>query len=291
MQAVIILAHNNIEQLFTLVKFLKKKFLVYIHIDKKVKVSERIRKKFSDEGIMVRQLYQVHWGGFSVAAATIAMMREVAAREDITYIHLISGQDWPVQNVQNIYDFYENNHKIYMIYDLVGETKKSGEKLKYWQQFYFNYDKINRKSLFGKVYHRFLLFTQMLLGVNKLKRNHFNLTLYQGPEWVDLPMDAVRYLLCFLKGHPEVLRVFRTSFCSDEFLIQTILCNNEKMRKRIVQDYHRYIVWEHRDGNYPAVLDERDFDQIIAGDYHFARKFEFPKSQELAFQLEKYYNY
>lgn len=41
MQAVLILAHKNIDQVIELSRILKDKFEIYIHIDKKTKITER----------------------------------------------------------------------------------------------------------------------------------------------------------------------------------------------------------------------------------------------------------
>ena len=62
-----------------------------------------------------------------------------------------------------------------------------------------------------------------------------------------------------------------TGFCPDEFWVQTILYNSP-YRERIVQDYHRYILWNEQHGSYPAILDESNYTDILKGDYHFMRK-------------------
>ncbi len=38
-----------------------------------------------------------------------------------------------------------------------------------WQKYYFDYDKINRRTTFGKIYHRYTLLKQTLLHVDKFK--------------------------------------------------------------------------------------------------------------------------
>ena len=43
------------------------------------------------------------------------------------------------ENVEKIYDFYENNTNIYMTASPVEGAKKSGEPLIWWQKYYFNY--------------------------------------------------------------------------------------------------------------------------------------------------------
>ena len=121
---------------------------------------------------------------------------------------------------------------------------------------------------------------QTLLRIDKLKKLKIDLELYEGPNWMDLPRDAAEYLLKYFDEHENVQKLFMTGFCPDEFWVQTILCNSP-YRSRIIRDYHRYIKWEHRNGSYPAILDKRDFEEIINGNYHFIRKVDELHSGEL----------
>ena len=65
--------------------------------------------------------------------------------------------------------------------------------------------------------------------------------------------------------------------------------NTQGYKKRIVNDHHRFMKWEHRYGSYPAILDESDFDEICHGNYHFLRKVDLEHSQLLRKKLNDYY--
>lgn len=71
-------------------------------------------------------------------------------------------------SLDKLYNVFENNSKIYLGYKLAKKIK-SGQNTLLWQKFYFNYDKLNRRSFFEKIYHRFLIRLQKLLHINKLK--------------------------------------------------------------------------------------------------------------------------
>ena len=174
-----------------------------------------------------------------------------------------------------------------MTYSKAKNVKKKGESIILWQKYYFNYDKINRRSTFGKIYHRGLLLIQSLLRINKFKKLGINLEIYSGENWVDMPRDAVEYCINYLESHPNLLKMLQTGCFSDEFWMQTILCNSPEFKQRIVKNHHRYIKWQKQHGSYPAILDMSDFDNIINGDYIFARKFENPYSDELITQLNR----
>lgn len=288
MQAILIMAHRDIQQVKMLAAVLRSKFEVYIHFDQKLAVSEEDLQAFQEMGVHTFQEINVNWGGWGIAAAARLLMKEALKNPEISYLHVISGQCWPTRRVEEIYDFYENQDSIYMLCSPVKGVKKSGEPLIFWQKYYFNYDRVNRRTAFGKIYHRMTIALQTLLRVDKLKKLNIDLELYEGPNWMDLPRDAAEYLLEYFDQHENVQKLFMTGFCPDEFWVQTILYNSD-FRSRIVQDYHRYIKWEHRNGSYPAVLDQTDFEDIRNGDYHFMRKVDRQYSKELIRMLEDTY--
>lgn len=287
MQAILILAHKNIEQVTKLATILHNNFEVYIHFDKKMNIPENYKQILDKKNIHYISKIDVHWGSWSIGAATVLLMKEVLKNRQIEYIHVISGQDWLTIPSKNIYDKFIDNDRIYMTYSKAKNVKKKGESIILWQKYYFNYDKINRRSTFGKIYHRGLLLIQSLLRINKFKKLGINLEIYSGENWVDMPRDAVEYCINYLDSHPNLLKMLQTGCFSDEFWMQTILCNSPEFKQRIVKNHHRYIKWQKQHGSYPAVLDMSDFDSIINGDYIFARKFENPYSNELITQLNR----
>lgn len=280
MQAVLIVAHTGIEQLRKLSLVLSEKFEVFIHFDLSKKLTKEQIDSFNKEHIHFYQKYEVKWGGWSLSAATQFLMRKALDYPEISYFHLISGQDWPTIAIEKLYDFYDNNNNIYMLYAPAKDTIKSGQNCLNWQKFFYYFDKINRRTTHGKIIHRLLYYTQQLFRVDKLKRLGIDCEIYQGPNWVDLPRSALQYALDYFDSHENIRKLFRTGYCPDEFWLQTILCNSI-FKKNIKQDYHRYIVWEKIHGSYPAILDDRDYTNIINGDYHFMRKIVFPISESL----------
>lgn len=63
MQAVLILAHKNLDQVISLVKILKTCFEVYIHIDKKCHISNLHREAFEKLSVKFYSEIDVQWGG------------------------------------------------------------------------------------------------------------------------------------------------------------------------------------------------------------------------------------
>ncbi|MBC8743176.1 glycosyltransferase [Lactobacillus sp. Marseille-P7033] len=287
MQAVLILAHKNIDQVIELSKRLSSSFNVYVHLDKKVAITEIQEKEIKEVTTSFISKYDVKWGSYSIVKATIDLMRTALRDKENTYFHLISGQDWPIKSPEEIYNFFEKTDKIFMNYWLATSMKKTGEPEIWWAKYYFNYDTINRRTTFGKIYHRLLLLIQTLLRINKLKKYNFSDDyIYAGQEWVDVPRDALEYAIAYYKEHKELEHIFSTSFCSDEMWLQTVLCNS-RFKSRIDKDIHRYIEMFEKHGSRPAILDEIDYSKIQKGYYWWGRKFERPISDKLISLLDK----
>ena len=67
MQAILIIAHTNAAQVYALTNKLIERFNVYIHFDRKYKMSEEYVEKFSAiPQVHVYSKYYVHWGAFSI---------------------------------------------------------------------------------------------------------------------------------------------------------------------------------------------------------------------------------
>ena len=219
-------------------------------------------------------------GGYTIAAAELLLLREAMKNPDISYFHIISGQDWPAKPAEEIFKFYSSTDRIFLRCGKAEGVVKSHEPILWWMKYYFHYDKMNRRSLTGKLYHRWTILWQTLKRTDKFKDLGIDLELYQGSNWCDLPRYAVEYSLDYLEKHPEIDAMLQTGFCSDEFIFQTILCNSP-LKDRIVNENHRYILWKKKYENYPAVLDATDLPAICAGDYHFIRKVDLEISKEL----------
>ena len=211
-------------------------------------------------------------------------MRKALQNPHISYVHIISGQDWPAADINHIYCFYEDKNLGYMDYARAEGVVKTYELIIYWQKFYFDYDAIPRKTLFGKVYHRVSMLIQYLFRVDKLKNLNLDIELYQGSQWCSLPREMVEYLLKEMQDE-KLYKLFSTGFCSDEFWMQTILCNSD-YTDRLVNDNKRFILWKKQYDSYPGILDESNYNAILARSPHFMRKIDLKTSGALLEKLK-----
>ena len=106
---------------------------------------------------------------------------------------------------------------------------------------------------------------------------------------MDLPRDAAQYCVEYMDKHPNFVKMLQTGCFSDEFWVQTILCNNEDYLKRCTNENYRYIKWVKQYGSRPAILDENDLNEIKDGNFFFARKFDLKYSSDLIKKLNEVY--
>ena len=105
MQAILMMAHRDLEQMIELAEILRKKFEVYIHIDTKMNVSPEEKANLQRMGAHVYQSVNVNWGGWGIAEAARILMQEAIKNPEITYVHVISGQCYPAEMLRRYMSF------------------------------------------------------------------------------------------------------------------------------------------------------------------------------------------
>ncbi|TPV33862.1 beta-1,6-N-acetylglucosaminyltransferase [Paucihalobacter ruber] len=287
-QAILITAYKNFEHLYEIANFFDQRFEIYIHVDKKSELPNKVINELSTlpQVKLVSQKYKVNWGGINHLKCILYLSVEALKNKNINRFHVITGHDYPVKTKDYFISFFESHQENnYMVYrELPYQNWPNGglDRLEY----YNFYDWINAKK------HRPLIFKlvnwQKKLGI-KRKLSKKLPKLYGGESYWSLNRKALAYIMEYTKEEPYFLRRMKHSFCSEEIYIQTVLMNS-KYANTVVNDSLRYIEWSNRNGNFPANLDRTDLEPILSSNKFFARKFEYPVSQDLLTALKNYLN-
>ncbi len=281
-QALLITAYKNPKHLNNLIDAFDDNFSIYIHIDNKGTFTkediEKLRSKSNVKYISTK--YRVQWGSINHLKAFLLLCKEAVKESGIEYIHTITGHDYPTKSAADITRFMiENKGTLFMQADKLpfdGWIGGGLDRIIY----YYPHDLINvRVQRNYNIKERIIKFQQKYKLERKFPKS-FPSELYGGLVYWSLPTEAVRYILDFNKKHPSYLRRFRFTYCSEEIYFQTIIMNSP-FKEKVNKNNLRFMVWEKRNGNNPANLDDRDYDNILASESLFARKFEFPVSQGL----------
>ncbi len=287
MQAILITAYKNYHHLEDLVNFFDDKFNIYIHIDRKSSISkDDIQKLSSKERVQyVSQTYKINWGGINHLRAILELAEKAVGDSTNKYFHLITGHDYPIVSIDRLNDFMEKNQdKDFMEYVPLPYPA--------WPE--DGMDRLSRYNIYDLIDGRTGLNERLIKGFSKLQRKigfkrSFSKDfppLYGGSTYWSLKRESLEYVFQYMENHPRFLERFKYSFCSEEIFFQTILLNSP-MKGNIINNNMRFIIWEERNGNFPANLDCNDYNDILKSDALFARKFEYPISEDLLKKIKE----
>ncbi|MFR9165926.1 MAG: beta-1,6-N-acetylglucosaminyltransferase [Dysgonomonas sp.] len=284
-QAVLITAYKNPEFIFQIIDALDDDFSFYIHFDRKKKYDAKVIKELQENKRVkfISFKYKVNWGSVKHLEAILHLAEEAVKDAETEYFHLITGQDYPIKHSQNISEYLEQ-HK--------GKEFITGDRLpaKKWKEgglnrisYYAPYEIFNGRG-YGRFPIKTLVYLQKAFRIKRKMPDALPI-LYGGSTYWTLSKQAVRYVLDFLKENPSLMKRLKQTFCAEEILFQSILYNSP-FEQNIVRDNMRFIVWQTRDGQNPANLDERDYEAINASKAFFARKFEKSISDKLLKKIQ-----
>lgn len=283
-----ILGHRDFPILKKMIDFFDDNFILYIHIDKKSSISEDDLfniKQTKNVSFLSRE-YTINWGGHNMLKAILMLAEEAIKNRDIDYIHLISGQDFPIKNCEHIQKTMQKNKGLEFInyFNLPAPfwTDNGGfDRISY----YHYYDKLNARTYFGRKTINFLVKLQKLM---RIKRNIKQSTseFYGGSSWWSLSYACLSHVIDFTKNRPDYVKQFEHSFAAEEIFFQTIIMNSS-FKNKVVNNNLRYVDWQRRNGSRPAVLDISDYDKLRNSDAIFARKFQDPISRTLIEKIEQ----
>lgn len=232
---------------------------VLIHIDKNSPLQAKDVE--THEGVQVYKKYKVNWGSYHHLKSVLFLLRE-AMRLDPDYVHVITGQDYPIVSAETFDAFFAGHEgKTFLDYEAVPEGSWMQERYSY----YWFTDCVEHPKSFDFMPHPVigkLLRWQKRLGVKRQHIGGFATNeVYKGMVYVSLHLDAARYVVNYLSKHRAFERSLRTCLIPEEFCFQTILVNSS-LRDTLVNDNLRYMDWQFRDGISPCVLNETDYDAI-----------------------------
>ena len=199
---------------------------------------------------------------------------------EVAYIHIISGQDFPIKDIKDFHLKFENSDKIYM--SCIGQEDFPdviNERL-YYPVLNLNWDSRKRSI---RIINTLTKAVQKCLGIKRRSIGDFS-CIYKGMVWVSLPKKAACYVLDCLQKNPKIMRDLYHTLIPEEFFFQTILVNSE-FNEKIVNYNLRYTDWSGRYNSIPAYLDETDFDIIKKSEDFFARKIDSSISRGLVSML------
>ena len=293
-QAILITAYKNFKHLVDIIDSFDENFEVYIHVDKKTKIPQKVLEKLRtlNNVKMLSQKYVVNWGGINHLKCSLFLIETALKNKDIQYFHLISGQDFPIKNSlqfkKTINGFKAKDYLEYFEIPAKRWGNENGglDRIEY----YHLYDTLDAKKHIKWIW-RFVKF-QKKIHLKRSITNKFS-KLYGGSIWWSLSRETLQYVIDYTNKEPYLINRLKYTFCPEELYFQTVIMNSD-FSKNVVNDNLRHIDWNpERIGKFstsPAILDIRDFEKIMISNKLFARKFDSPISDKLKEALQNTHN-
>lgn len=262
--AILIHVHKDAEQTKRLVSHLQHANVdVYINIDKKTD-----RNNFTNlipNAIYIKKSVDVVWGQFSQVQQILNSFEEILS-SGVSYSHVlfISGQDYPVVNIETIVSFLkQSENKSFIDYHLVSPLKDDSwsrtihNRFEYW--YFLPKTDIRTNRLVKK-----------LIKLSGYKRKYPTKDIYYGSCWFTLHLDAIKYIFQYIRENSQLIKFFTHTGCADELFFQSILLNSP-LKNLMINKTYRYIDWDDK-GKSPKDLTTSDFNRIKSSNAWFARK-------------------
>ena len=274
--AVLLLIHNNENQVNRLIKHIADDFDVYVHIDKRCSV--KINKI---SNVKVFKKYKTYHGSFNQIIATLFLLKEAFNKKHNRYL-LISGQDIPIKSNQEIKDFFLNNNSEYYYCQKLPRECWNGNGGYDRLTKYHNKKKYPRIDIVPKYSISLRLKRKLLHISSKIDRKIFQVIskrnnrkidyeFFGGSNWFNFSHLCVKKIFDFLNIDKEYIKRYKWTSCADEIFYQTIIKRLDGIN--IINDDLRYVDWKNGP-EYPKVLCVDDYERIIKSNKLFARKFD-----------------
>ena len=264
--AYLIIAHNNFQQLQTLLSLLDDpRNDIYLHIDKKAKSFNPATICVQYSTLVLTSRISVNWGGHSQIACEMNLLK-AATPKHYQYYHLISGVDLPLKTQDEIHAFFETGYpNNYIEFDEI--ANQTGSFMSRISQYYIFQDIIGRNSgLFIAMLGRLEKYSLLLQNKFGLYRKQY-IKPYKGANWFSITDALAQYIL----GYEALIKKqFYHSLCADEIFLHSVAMTSPYCNS-IVNNSLRAIDWKR--GN-PYTYRMEDVEELLHSPNLFARKFD-----------------
>jgi len=273
----LILAHNNPKQLQRLVKNLQAaNVFVFIHIDKKTdeKPFVELLQHFKNVFFCDKRI-SVNWAGFSIVEATVLLMESMLQQIEVPdYVHLLSGQDFPLRSPEQIENFLKRNY---------GHNFIEFEPFPITDWNFGGMDRIEYNWFIDNLgYKR----ANELIKYQKPKKINSRITTYGGSQWWSLTGECVVWLFEQCRKGNEIYDFFKYTLIPDEMLFQTMLIHSpfkETLINTNVRKIDRFNL-----GPFSHIWLNNDIEILKKTPKFFARKFDEKEDETVLDELETF---
>jgi hypothetical protein len=267
--AILITAYKDYPSLLRLVKRLDPSFFkVFIHVDKRSRIGDLEIARLRGLGAEVSKSFPVRWGSYTHLQAILQLVVAASGRAGIDYVHIISGQDYPLWNAEEFERRCDG--RIFIDHGTLSEQPSFvQDRYELGDPFHF----LLTHRLGSRALHKFLTRrSHRIRSWVGRRRTQFGpyRSLHKAPVWSSFPIWAARQLVDDPSAAAFLEAIRRTRLAEEIFFPTYFL--NSVLAPFVAKDGLRFVDWRERNGSNPAYLDESDADALLHSDALFARK-------------------
>jgi hypothetical protein len=271
--ACLMMAHKEPAQIERLLnKFDNAGFDIYIHLDKKSDFNEFAFLAQRPRVYFIRNRTKVRWASYSFVQAVLLSFKEILeSGRAYDFISLMSGQDYPIKPVSELYTFLQQNRGRNFICFEESDGEWWGHAIHRIKKYHFtNFD------FRGK--YRLQYVMNLILPDRRFPLPY---KLFGGPRAMCMTItpDCALYVLNFIESNKKLRMFSNFTWGTDEFLIPTLILNSS-FSQTVVNDNFYYIDWS-KGGSNPKILTSEDFDSITHSGKLLARKFDIKEDSKI----------
>lgn len=283
MHAVLITAYKDYDCLLRLMARLDRSFFkLFIHVDRKSSYTQAQVQRLSELGAEVSRTFHTGWGSHAHLKAILSLLDSAVAEGSTEYIHIISGQDYPLWDPETFRRRCDGQ-----IYIDHGPLEEQPPHIRERYELGDPFHALLSGPLASRRVHKFLyrktLWARRLVGRRRVQFGPYR-GLYKGLVWCSFPISAGAHLLHDANAQ-AFLSAIKNTRIAEEVFFSTYFLNSE-LASLVVRDSLRYVDWSERNGSSPAVLDESDAEAVLRSSALFMRKVSSTTSTELLNEID-----
>ena len=251
----------------------------YVHVDKKVDIKpfqDRVRLYRNVCFVPENRRCRVYWGGYSQVNMQLSMIDAmVNSGKKYDRVVNLTGTDYPVISLRKWHTMLEDEKKEYIIgFDVGTEVLKKKSRLSELHKNKYQYYHIMDTNR----YFRYII--EHFLRIPRVK--HYEQLGYNfcfGSEYWALSYECLLELVKRYRKDKKIQTILRTSYVPSEAWIHTMFFASEYACKGVLEKNKSYCGLSSLSplsyfvyGSAIKVLDEKDYDKIVASEKAFARK-------------------
>ncbi|MEO5683815.1 MAG: beta-1,6-N-acetylglucosaminyltransferase [Chitinophagaceae bacterium] len=253
-------------------------FDFYVHVDKKIDITAHLFLAKIPNVYLIQDRVNVVWAGYNTVEATLRSVKEIfKSGRKYDYVHLMSGQDYPIKPASYIYDFFvANNGGEFMQFEHFDEWADE------------SYPRIREYHLTNYRFPGRYYFQWMMNKFLPARKSPLAMEYYGSSMFWALTSNCLEYIIDLIEKNTRFRRFMQLTWGSDEFIFQTLVLNSDFK----LQAVNNNLLFLDRDKGapHPNILTSSHLARIISSEKLFARKFDTARDVGVMDSIDRFLN-